>query len=275
MLSAKFSSFCTKSPQHIFHESVNPQQISIQSVYLFVILYPLFLVRKIFNEKEILLMKTFKVFINGKSAKCAEIATELSAFGINAVIRPDFSGKTTAELCAVIIDKSNEDLSEKPAVNVGSSVKTFVLTNTENPLISEEKGVLYVPAKLPTESIVNLVRQGIGAVADLRKTVSQFLIKMGFPTHMKGYLYTVEAVAMIIENPVHIGRFQYEIYPEIAKKFGVTTCSVERAIRTLIKGTYERHEIGYFRQFFGYAIQKPTNTEFITLCAEKIKTEIL
>lgn len=219
-------------------------------------------------------MKSFKLFINGNSAKCAEIATELSAFGINAVIRPDFSGKIPSELCAVIIDKSNE-ATAKPIVNADSNVKTFVLINSENPLISEEKGVLYIPVSLPTESIVNLVRQGIGAVADLRKTVSQFLIKMGFPTHMKGYLYTVEAVTMVIENPAHIGRFQYEVYPEIAEKFGVTTCSVERAIRTLIKGTYERHEIGYFKRFFGYAIQKPTNTEFITLCAEKIKTEIL
>lgn len=220
-------------------------------------------------------MKSFKMFINGNSAKCAEIASELSIFGIHTAMHPDFSGEIPSDINAVILDKSAEDMPEKPTVNIRTGVKTFVLTNSKNPLISEEKGVLYVPVTLPTESIVNLIRHGVGAVVELRKTVSQYLIKIGFPTHMKGFRYTVEAVAMVIENPLYIGHFQHELYPEIARKSGVTTCSVERAIRNVIQGTYERHGIGYFSQFFGYPIQKPTNTEFISFCAEKIRAEIL
>lgn len=220
-------------------------------------------------------MKSFKVLINGNSAKSAEIASELSAFGMNTVLRPDFSGKVPSELCAVILDKSTEDMSEKNTISVGTGVKIFVLTNSENHLISEEKGVLYVSATLPTESIVNLVRHSVGAVMELRKTVSQFLMRFGFPAYMKGYQYLVEAVAMIIENPDYIGNFHHNVYPEIARKSGITTCSVERAIRNVIQGAYERHEIGYFKQFFGYSVQKPTNTEFISLCAEKIRAEIL
>lgn len=234
---------------------------------------PFFLSAKFVKRRFV--MKAYKLFINGNSAKCAEIATELSAFGMNAVIRPDFSGEIPSELCAVILDKSADNMPENPIVNTTAGVKTFVLTNSENSLISEEKGVLYVPVTLPTESIVSLIRHGVGAVVELRKTVSQYLIKMGFPTHMKGYRYTVEAVAMVIENPLYIGHFQNELYPEIAQKSGVTTCSVERAIRNVIQGTYERHEIGYFKQFFGYPVQKPTNAEFITFCAEKIRAEIL
>lgn len=220
-------------------------------------------------------MKSFKVLINGNSAKSAEIASELSAFGMNTVLHPDFSGKATSELCAVILDKSAEDMPEKNTISVGTGVKTFVLTNSENHLISEKKGVLYVSATLSTESIVNLVRHSVGAVMELRKTVSQFLMRFGFPTYMKGYQYLVEAVAMIIENPDYIGNFHHNVYPEIARKSGITTCSVERAIRNVIQGAYERHEIGYFKQFFGYSVQKPTNTEFISLCAEKIRAEIL
>ncbi|MCM1315121.1 MAG: sporulation initiation factor Spo0A C-terminal domain-containing protein [Muribaculaceae bacterium] len=216
-------------------------------------------------------MKNIKLLINGNSAKCAEIATELSAFGMNTVIRPDFSGGIASEVNAVIFDKSAE---ATPTVDVVRGVKNFVLTSGQNPLISEEKGVLYISATLPTESIVNLVRHNVGSM-ELQKIVTQFLLDLGVPTHMKGYLYAVEAIALVIENPRYKGAFHKKLYPIIAEKYDSNTWQVERNIRTAIQGTYERHEIGYFKQFFGYAMQKPTVTEFISQCAEKIRTEML
>lgn len=217
-------------------------------------------------------MKNLKLLINGNSAKCAEIATELSAFGMNTVIRPDFSGGISSEVSAVIFDKSSEPAT--PTVEVVRGIKNFVLTSNTTPLISEEKGVLYISATLPTESIVTLIRHNVGG-AELKKTVTQFLLDLGVPTHMKGYLYAVEAIALVIENPRYKGAFHKKLYPIIAEKYDSNTWQVERNIRTMINGAYERHEMGYFKQFFGYAMQKPTVTEFISQCAEKIRTEML
>ena len=128
---------------------------------------------------------------------------------------------------------------------------------------------------MPTESIVTLVCNSIGASINIKKTISQFLMQMGFLTHLKGYRYIVEAVAMLIENPCNIGRFQFDIYPKIAEKMGTSPIAVERSIRTVILKTYELHEKDYFKKYFNYYIQKPTNTEFISWCAEKIKAEKL
>ncbi|MDE5860978.1 MAG: sporulation initiation factor Spo0A C-terminal domain-containing protein [Ruminococcus sp.] len=50
---------------------------------------------------------------------------------------------------------------------------------------------------------------------------------------------------------------------------------IERNIRTVLQGMHERHENGYFKQFFGYYTKTPTVTEFINIVAEKIKNEIL
>ena len=225
------------------------------------------------TPKELIIMKDIKLIINGNSAKCAEIATELSAFGMKAVIRPDFSGENVPEACAVIYDRTSEEM-EKPDVKTVRGAKNFVLTSSKKPLISEEKGILYISATLPTESIVNLVRHNVSS-AELKKNVSQFLLDLGVPTHMKGYLYAVEAVTMVIENPRYKGAFHKKLYPIIAEKYASNTWQVERNIRTAIQGTYERHEMGYFKEFFGYSMTKPTVTEFISQCAEKIRTEML
>ncbi|MDE6671481.1 MAG: sporulation initiation factor Spo0A C-terminal domain-containing protein [Ruminococcus sp.] len=216
-----------------------------------------------------------KIIITNNSMKCIEIANELANFGILSLIRPDFSGKITPELRAVILDKSNKDSSTKTPVAPIEKVKTFVLTNEDISQISEENGVFYMPVALPTKSIVSLVRQGVGITTDLRKIISKFLMDIGTPVHMKGYRLLTELIAMAIECPDPRGRFHNEFYPVISQKFGIREDCIERNIRTVLQGMHERHENGYFKQFFGYYTKTPTVTEFINIVAEKIKNEIL
>lgn len=220
-------------------------------------------------------MNNLKMFIKGNSAKCAEIATELYAGGIKAIMRADLSQEITAEPCAVIIDNSTNETFDTNSLDIAETTKVFVLTNAENSPISEKNGVLYIPVNTQTQSIVTLVRNSIGAVANLRKTIARFLMQMGFLAHLKGFQYTVEAVLIFIENPLSIGRFKEDVYPKIAKKMNTSATAVERNIRTLILKTYESHEVGYFNKYFNYPVQNPSNTEFIIWCAEKIKADIL
>ncbi|MDE6832897.1 MAG: sporulation initiation factor Spo0A C-terminal domain-containing protein [Ruminococcus sp.] len=100
-------------------------------------------------------------------------------------------------------------------------------------------------------------------------------MNLGFPTNLVGYQYLVDAITMVVKNPDYAGSFNTVVYPEIARKKGKTVTSIERAIRNMIEATYQRHERGFFDKLFGYTVKKPTNSEFITFCAEKIRAEIL
>ena len=215
-----------------------------------------------------------KIILNNNSIKFVEIANELSISGVQTLIRPDFSGEIASDVCALILDKSNVDSAiELPAKK--GNVKIFVLTNGENSRIFAENGVLYIPVTLSAENIVSLVRHNIGAITELHKTVAKYLMEIGVPAHTKGYRCLIELVVMVIESPDPTGRFHKEFYPAIAEKFGFKQDCIERNVRTLIDIMYERHEKGYFTQFFGYYLSRPSVTEFVTIIAEKIKNEIL
>ena len=63
------------------------------------------------------------------------------------------------------------------------------------------------------------------------------------------------------------------LYPAVAKKFATTPSRVERAICHAIEIAWDRGDIDTLNSFFGYTIStgnKPTNSEFIALIADKI-----
>ncbi|MDE6834807.1 MAG: sporulation initiation factor Spo0A C-terminal domain-containing protein [Ruminococcus sp.] len=221
-------------------------------------------------------MNKLHVLIKSTSVKGAEIAKELSAFNINAVTRPDFSGRIPSEVNAVVVDETNGEATNVYSIGVGTNPEIFVIRSGQNPLIFAENGVLYLSADLGAESISNLIRHCIGGNLQLKKLVTTFLMKTGIPTNKVGYQSLVEAIVMAIENPDCYGNFGEVIYPEIARKTGKSTTSVERGIRLLLKSTYNNRPDNFFSNLFGYPINdKPTNTEFIIFCAEKIRTKWL
>jgi two-component system response regulator (stage 0 sporulation protein A) len=68
-----------------------------------------------------------------------------------------------------------------------------------------------------------------------------------------------------------------QLYPSIAKKYDTTSSRVERAIRHAIEVAWERGKTDTIDELFGYSInkgrQKPTNSEFIALIADKIRLD--
>ena len=68
-----------------------------------------------------------------------------------------------------------------------------------------------------------------------------------------------------------------QLYPAIAKEQGTTPSRVERAIRHAIEVAWERGNMDMINELFGYCFaqgrEKPTNSEFIALVADKIRLE--
>ena len=107
--------------------------------------------------------------------------------------------------------------------------------------------------------------------------ISEIFISIGIPPHIKGYAYLREGIKMTIEKPYIINSVTKELYPSIAKKFSTSASKVERAIRHAIEVAWNRGRIDAINAIFGARIylgtEKPTNSEFIALVADKLILE--
>ena len=113
--------------------------------------------------------------------------------------------------------------------------------------------------------------------SNLQVAITKMLHELGIPSHIKGYQYIREAVNIIFENPSVIGGITKELYPELAKKFNTTTSRVERAIRHAIEVSWNRGNLDFMEEIFGYSVDidkaKPTNSEFMVTIADKLRLD--
>ena len=111
----------------------------------------------------------------------------------------------------------------------------------------------------------------------LDEKISEIFISIGIPPHIKGYGYLREGIKLTIEQPYIINSVTKELYPSIATKFSTTSSKVERAIRHAIEVAWNRGRIEAINAIFGSRIylgaEKPTNSEFIALVADKLILE--
>ena len=113
--------------------------------------------------------------------------------------------------------------------------------------------------------------------ASLDEKISGILIAIGIPPHIKGYGYLREGIKMAVEEPSIINNVTKQLYPKIAEKFNTTASKVERAIRHSIEVAWNRQRVDAINAMFGVRVyigtDKPTNSEFIALVADKLILE--
>lgn len=107
------------------------------------------------------------------------------------------------------------------------------------------------------------------------KEITDLMIELGIPAHLRGYYYLREAVFMTAEEMELVGSITKLLYPEVAKKFKCTGEKVERAIRNSVEVSWERGNVSLLEQLFGYSREdkkkRPTNSEFIVVLADYVK----
>ena len=113
--------------------------------------------------------------------------------------------------------------------------------------------------------------------ASLDEKISNIFISIGIPPHIKGYAYLREGIKMTVAQPSIINNVTKELYPSIAEKFSTTASKVERAIRHSIEVAWNRQRVDAINAIFGVRVyigtDKPTNSEFIALVADKLILE--
>jgi two-component system response regulator (stage 0 sporulation protein A) len=102
---------------------------------------------------------------------------------------------------------------------------------------------------------------------------------LGMPAHLMGYVYLREAIVICIADPTKMYYITKGLYPDVAKKYKTTPSRVERACRHAIDVLFTRGNTDALNDIFEYATlnssrSTPTNHEFISAIADKIRLEI-
>ena len=113
--------------------------------------------------------------------------------------------------------------------------------------------------------------------AELKNLVTSVIHEIGVPAHIKGYQYLREAIIMTVNDMDAINAITKVLYPSVAKRYHTTSSRVERAIRHAIEVAWDRGDVEMLNNVFGYTISgakgKPTNSEFISMIADKIRLD--
>ncbi|MDR3602044.1 MAG: sporulation transcription factor Spo0A [Desulfosporosinus sp.] len=154
-------------------------------------------------------------------------------------------------------------------------VDDFILKPFDLDVLSERVRALTqgMMTSVPAEdsSSVTTTRNELNLVNEVTTTMQQ----IGIPAHVKGYQYIREAILVVVEDFSLLGSVTKELYPGIAKKFDTASSRVERGIRHAIGLAWERGNKDALQRIFGYSLnierEKPTNTEFIAVLADKLR----
>ncbi len=113
---------------------------------------------------------------------------------------------------------------------------------------------------------------------DLESIVTDVILNIGVPAHVKGYHYIRQAIILSIEDQNMINSVTKLLYPTVAKIFNTTSSRVERAIRHAIEIAWDRGDVDTLNSYFGYTINtgrgKPTNSEFIAMISDKLRLKL-
>ena len=105
-------------------------------------------------------------------------------------------------------------------------------------------------------------------------TTERLLRYLGVSRKLIGFRYVVFMVERVMENPEELQMITKCLYPETARHFGVSVCSVERAVRVLVRRCWSQREHTPMEFITGRALpQPPTNLQFIDSMASYLRGE--
>lgn len=112
----------------------------------------------------------------------------------------------------------------------------------------------------------------------LDRKLVDILLSVGISANLNGYTYLKESIKLAINEPNSINAITKVLYPTVAQKYNTTSCRVERAMRHALEVSYNKGKMIILNEIFGLKIfdanDKPTNSEFVALLADRLSIEI-
>ena len=120
-----------------------------------------------------------------------------------------------------------------------------------------------------------MTQQNMISPRELEKMISDFMLELGIPAHLRGYQFLRSAVGMCVEDMELVGSVTKLLYPDLAKMYQTTDTKIERAIRNAIEVSWERGNSDLIEELYGYSntleYTRPTNSEYIAVVADYIR----
>lgn len=174
------------------------------------------------------------------------------------------SNNTDSEIFEIFSDLISEVKSIKSSIGAMSN-QISTLNSTQR----SQKENTHILKEFNNNVIKNISNN------NLNNIINSLLFNIGVPPHIKGHTYLKEAIVQVCNDQSLILRMTQEVYPQLATHFKTTPSRIERAIRHAIEVCWNRSNSTTIEELFHLTINKskPTNTEFINLIVDKIKSE--
>lgn len=184
-------------------------------------------------------------------------------------------------------------LNERMSGKMPTILVVSAFASQETTAVCSDLGVsFYFRKPVDTDALAQRIRQyaGVSRAWNIGETdlnnqtraiemrVTEIIHLIGVPAHIKGYQYLREAIIMTIRDMDAINAITKILYPSVAKKFKTTPSRVERAIRHAIEVAWDRGDVDTLQEYFGFTVSgtkgKPTNSEFISMVADRLRLEM-
>lgn len=88
-----------------------------------------------------------------------------------------------------------------------------------------------------------MTQQNMISPGELERTISDLMLELGIPAHLRGYQFLRSAIGMCVEDMELVGSVTKLLYPDLAKMYQTTDTKIERAIRNAIEVSWERETL--------------------------------
>lgn len=109
---------------------------------------------------------------------------------------------------------------------------------------------------------------------DQMSAITRIIQRIGFTPNMKGYKYVRYAISLGLQDEGILNKITQGLYPAVAENFNTTASRVERDIRHAVEVAWEKGDMRYIENLFGYTVDanrgKPTNSAFIAAIVDYI-----
>ena len=108
--------------------------------------------------------------------------------------------------------------------------------------------------------------------------IEDVLLEMGVPTHLLGFDYLEQAIALVLQEPELIRRVTKGLYPAVARQNGANAGQVERAMRHALDVAFLNGDPAaqsrYFKNTIPYSSGRPTVSQFISTIERALRREL-
>lgn len=105
------------------------------------------------------------------------------------------------------------------------------------------------------------------------KEINNLLLSLGISPNHLGKDYLFECINLVLSDKQRFGCLNKTVYPALSSKYNTNSSNIERDIRHAILTAWSKKNAEKWRHLLnGFDVtMKPSNREFICLCAEVIK----